>query len=237
MKAVETKAKRELTPDQKAAKAKRARDRRAAQKGVEVPVKKMEAKKVEAKAEKAVKKVETKAAPKAKAPKKADGHGPTVHAAHPRCKCEKALYKWMGVVCDPNSKPAGKEDPYAFCRNKECDLYGVNQADKSTTKPISKVEKKADKPAEIEKTKNSDVSDDDEDDDDEDGDDGEESINEAAMTKARIRIEKYLARNDGSTQKAISLVLTIVKSEINQAAANDLIDEYKLDKKFSITKS
>lgn len=64
-----------------------------------------------------------KAASKGKKTDKRKGQ-PGTHPPHPRCpKCEKAMYKTM-----VKGKPVKKEDPWAFCRHPDCELYGVDQS-------------------------------------------------------------------------------------------------------------
>lgn len=45
------------------------------------------------------------------------------HPKHPKCpECDKALYKTM-----EKGKPSRKEDPFCYCRNEACKLYGEVQ--------------------------------------------------------------------------------------------------------------
>lgn len=59
-----------------------------------------------------------------------------------------------------------------------------------------------------------------------------------SIKKARIRIKKFLDQTIvGRPAVAIGLVLAIVNQETgNKKAANVLIDQYKLDKKFGLKK-
>jgi hypothetical protein len=48
----------------------------------------------------------------------------STHTSHPKCpKCGKALYK-----AKDKGKQVKKEDPWAYCRNVKCELYGVDQS-------------------------------------------------------------------------------------------------------------
>ena len=50
------------------------------------------------------------------------------HPPHPRCpKCGKAMYKTM-----VKGKAVAKTDPWAYCRNQDCELYGKNQSDQTS---------------------------------------------------------------------------------------------------------
>ena len=45
------------------------------------------------------------------------------HPKHPKCPhCNKALYKVM-----EKGKHSKKDDPFCYCRNENCDFYGVKQ--------------------------------------------------------------------------------------------------------------
>lgn len=47
------------------------------------------------------------------------------HPKHPPCpECGRAMYKTMTV-----GKAVKKDDPWAFCRNKDCGLFGKNQVE------------------------------------------------------------------------------------------------------------
>lgn len=85
----------------------------------------------------------TKPSPAKKAGSKKRGK---THHAHPRCPhCGYAMYKWMPKK--PNVGASTKY-PFAWCRNKECDKYGVDQVKKASKKAsnrgwVAKVKKGA----------------------------------------------------------------------------------------------
>jgi hypothetical protein len=70
------------------------------------------------------------------------------HPEHPRCsECNKAMYKTMN-----KGQPVKKDDPWAFCRNDACELYGKDQTNGTAPEQYlfngeqpSKGEKKKDK--------------------------------------------------------------------------------------------
>ena len=84
--------------------------------------KKIDKAKKATKVTKATKKVAKKTSGKAKKATSRKGMVGT-HPPHPKCpKCEKAMYKTM-----IKGKAVAKEDPFAFCRNPDCELYSVDQ--------------------------------------------------------------------------------------------------------------
>lgn len=48
------------------------------------------------------------------------------HPKHPKCpRCGKAMYKTM-----QKGGTSKKEDPFCYCRNESCELYGIVQEEK-----------------------------------------------------------------------------------------------------------
>ncbi len=66
----------------------------------------------------------------------------------------------------------------------------------------------------------------------------EKATEHPAVTKARARIAEIIKKtSDGKSALAIGLVLALVNQETgNHAAANIIIDEHGLDKKFGLEK-
>lgn len=56
-----------------------------------------------------------------KEPKKRGGN----HPKHPKCQCGRALYKTL-----EKGKASRKDDPWRYCRNENCELYGKDQSEK-----------------------------------------------------------------------------------------------------------
>ncbi len=53
------------------------------------------------------------------------------HTKHPKCPlCRKSLYKGK-----QKGNLVKKKDPYAYCRNENCDLIGRDQTDRKKIKP------------------------------------------------------------------------------------------------------
>lgn len=158
------------------------------------------------------------------------------HPKHPPCpECGKALYK--AAVKGTQVK---KADPWAFCRNANCKLCGMNQVTASdghgvaiTAKPKPKPEaskppskpppkpkpthtKQPEKPPEPT------------------GDEPE------AVHKARFRIREVLRKalaGTDATPTTVGITLALVSQETgNHAAANAIIDEYKLTDLLGIQK-
>lgn len=185
------------------------------------------------------KKTETKAEAKpASKPKKqepkSDKRAQGTHPAHPKCpKCTKAMYKTM-----EKGKAVKKSDPWAFCRNKDCELYGKDQTQQ--TQPA---------PAETPATEGEQAS--------EEGDAAAEqkqpeqqnqdtqdtsvaapvdSVERKALESARTRITQAINKKGQYSHNICSLVLQQVHQEIGIKYANQLIDEFNLTKLFSIQK-
>jgi hypothetical protein len=190
------------------------------------------------------------------------------HAEHPKCSlCGKSLYKWMG---HPPSKtwmangkeykgknttgvaeqPPRPEDPYAYCRNKKCDMYAkdqskqLEQAKKTATKQVEKAIQEAVQPLELkpkpERCPNvanhapgtkcvicdavTPLP-------------APESDEPKAVREARERIRKAVLNGGQYSHNVIGLALTIVAQEMGgNKIANQLIDEYKLTEMFGIEK-
>jgi len=91
-------------------------------------------------------KLKTKEEPKKATKAKAVEHNARVeghvdHPAHPKCpECGRAMFKWMGVNSEYANKTPKKEDPWAYCRNKACSLFGEDQSE-STPKKAKKEDK------------------------------------------------------------------------------------------------
>lgn len=135
---------------------------------------------------------------------------------HPKCPaCGKAMYKQMG------GKRVKVTAPWAFCRNKNCDLFGKNQT--APTRPprqkarASKPElAPASVPMEPRKANGAEPE---------------------SLQKARARIRKAISDGGEYSQNVIGLTLTIVAQEMgSNEVADKLIDEYKLTKLFGIRK-
>ena len=64
------------------------------------------------------------------------------HPPHPKCpECGKAMYKTM-----VKGKTVATDDPWAYCRNQDCPLYGKNQSDRTTADERDKDKPKKSKP-------------------------------------------------------------------------------------------
>jgi len=97
-----------------------------------------------------------------------------IHPTHPKCpECKKAMYKSM-----VKGQAVKKKDPWAYCRNKACSLYGQNQAElearvesdaESSTEPVVSVSKKPVSPKSLKIDFNKEIT-------DVDKDDGEKKI-------------------------------------------------------------
>lgn len=156
------------------------------------------------------------------------------HPKHPPCpECGKALYK--AAVKGTQVK---KADPWAFCRNAKCKLCGMNQAERSAerARDLAKQQKRkaktevpepppkpkpthTKKPAETPSKP---------------GDEPE------AVHRARFRIREVLRKalaGTDATPTTIGITLALVSQETgNHAAANAIIDEYKLTDLLGIQK-
>ena len=188
--------------------------------------------------------------------------------------CGKILFKHMP---DPALQAAGKyksvkaSDPYAFCRNPDCEAHGdirlkgheapkegqgaeTQQGGKKEAKPKARsiikakapeaATRAAEQPKKVPKPKAKAPA-----------PTAPRPLCEGcgkvectcekvqpdepeAVTKARERIRKVLDQNGQYTHNIIGLVLTMLAQELgNKGIANQLIDEYKLTKRFGINKS
>lgn len=158
---------------------------------------------------------------------------------HPPCPaCKKSLYKQMG------KKPCSTEDPWAFCRNEACKLYGQDQTGGKASAALS-VPKgkplppklpalphaKKGKPAPAVKTAAT------------PGKDPFKEMSEALkarsvpktepeeIKRARARIKEALHVNGEYTKSVVGLTLALAAQELgSQDVANRLIDEFDLTK-------
>ena len=152
----------------------------------------------------------------------------SIHTSHPKCKsCGRALFK--GTTVGSKVKPS---DPYQYCRNAKCAEYCAKHAPEqdapkllapdppkggpASVEVIAKTERplrRRARPASDRTTKPQDSS---------------------PVATARARIRMLVAEGDPA---ALGLTLALLNQEVgNQAAANALIDEYKLDEKFGLNK-
>ena len=164
------------------------------------------------------------------------------HPKHPRCPgCGKAMYK--AAVKGTQVK---KSDPWAFCRNAKCKLCGMNQAadDQDTERwrvaaakarenlPKAKPKKqsKAKPPPAPEPENNKKLT-------EPLSSPGDEP---EAVHKARFRIREVLRKalaGTDATPTTVGITLALVSQETgNHAAANAIIDEYKLTDLLGIQK-
>ena len=154
------------------------------------------------------------------------------HPKHPSCpECGKALYK--AAVKGTQVK---KADPWAFCRNAKCKLCGVNQVTANGGHAVAVTPTKAKPPKKPEPapeprpthTKRSAEP------PSSPGDEPE------AVHKARFRIREVLRRalaGTDATPTTVGITLALVSQETgNHAAANAIIDEYKLTELLGIQK-
>lgn len=146
------------------------------------------------------------------------------HPKHPPCpSCGRALYKSAEV-----GRQVKTTDPWAYCRNKKCDLYLQDQSiDGEPTvvgaKAVEGERKRHDAIAEAKPPK---------------GESGPAPEPEA-VAKARARIRELLDRAvpKGTNANTVGIVLALVSQETgNHTAANALIDEYGLEETLGIHK-
>ena len=167
------------------------------------------------------------------------------HPKHPRCPgCSKAMYKGL-----KGDKAPKKTDPWRFCRNKKCELFLRDQTISGEptvvgAKPVADEKKRGDQiaqdlldaPPEKVATKkvvkahgpqlqsllagN-----------------GRAEHQAIAITRARIRATLEEAGAGDYDHNIVGIALALLSQETgNHAAANALIDEYKLDERFGIQK-
>lgn len=106
-----------------------------------------------------------------------------------------------------------KSDPWKYCRNVECDSFGV----------VEEAKEEATEPKEVAPPPPP----------------SKEPIEEhAAVKQARERIQKALRGNTGHERNIVGLSLALLAQELgHRKFANELIDEYNLDELFGIQKA
>lgn len=156
------------------------------------------------------------------------------HPKHPSCpECGKAMYK--AAIKGTQVK---KTDPWAFCRNSNCKLVGMNQTielseappppEPKPSKRAKTSKHKADPAQAAPKPMHTKIP-------SSRPEDEPESVSRARF-RIRELLRKALAGSDAN-KTTVGIVLALVSQETgNHAAANVLIDDYKLDELLGIAK-
>lgn len=149
------------------------------------------------------------------------------HPVHPKCPgCGRSMYK-----ASEKGAKVKKTDPWRYCRNKACDLFGVDQSvkkGKRTSKassPAVKKRKPGPEPASESVAR-------------EMPEKQPPKVEHFAVVQARERIRRALESDDGQERSIIGLTLAMLAQEIgHREFADVLIDEYDLAERFGILKS
>lgn len=155
-----------------------------------------------------------------------------VHVAHPKCPtCSKALFKSF-----ERGGRVRTSDPYRFCRNADCAASGPGGVTEAPSKPVPKAAEPAKevapsaKPPMKPKRRALPAT-------DAPAKPADPAEPEAIRTARKQLRELIKATASGKEKAAVGLILAICTQETgNHAAANVLIEQYGLDKKFGILK-